>query len=225
VAAAAALSLALGVSGCEGGAQPDGSTATPTPAEQASVLRGPTRIDDGVPLGFARSEQGAVAAAVNFASVLTSQRIVSPKAYTDAVEKITAPESKEAEVKKAKEYLDTLESQFSLIAKADLGFSVAIRYAPFTHQVASFDQDEATVKVWGSTVLGIEQSPVPVELWGTSTYKLRWVDDDWRIVEQKQEPSTTVPKLLQQVPASTTAGLPAELGGFEQALLYGVVRE
>lgn len=223
-ALAAVLGLTLVVPACRPGAAPDGK-AGPTPSKPPEVLRGPTRLDGGVPLGFARSQEGAVAAALNYASVLTSQRVVDRKAYTAAIEKITAPESREAELKKANEYLDTLENGFHLIAKAELGFAVAIRYAPFTHRVASFDKDNATVRIWGSTVLGIEQEEFPVELWGTTTFKLRWVDDDWRIVEQKQEAATTVPKLLQQVPSVSREVLPPELSAYEQALLYGVARQ
>jgi hypothetical protein len=197
------------------------AAATRAPTQVPSVLRGPSSIVHGVPLGFPSSQEGAVAAAVNFAGVLTSQRLVDRQTYTDAVRAITAPESLEAELKKATDYLDKLESSFKLIGKAQLGFSVAIRFSPFGYQVASFDKDKATVKVWGSTVIGLEQESLPVEAWGTTTLQLRWVGDDWRMVDQKPEPTTTVPKSVQQ-PTPTINGLTPELGGFEQALLYAL---
>lgn len=221
---AVALLLAGYVAGRSSAAPgPDEPAPTPTAAQPAaSVLNGPARIVGGVPLGYAHSRDGAVAAALNYAGVLTSHRLVDPKVYTDAVAAITAPESRDAEVRKANGYLDALEDQYNLVAKAQLGVSVAIRYAPVTHQVVRYTDDTATVRVWGSTVLGIEQELWPVELWSTTTFKLVWVDDDWRVFEQKQDEVTTVPKLLQQNPTRTDAGLSPELGGFEQRQLYGL---
>jgi hypothetical protein len=222
---AIALLLAGFVAGRSTAAAPTptpAATPTPTATPAASALGGPARIEKGVPLGYVRTRQGAVAAAVNYAGVITSQRLVDPKTYTDAIAAITAPESRDAELKKANAYLDALEGQYHLIAKAQLGVSVAIRYAPVTHQVVRYDDEQADVRVWGSTVLGIEQELWPVELWSTTTFRLKWVDGDWRVLEQKQDEVTTVPKLLQQNPTRTDAGLSPELGGFEQRLLYGI---
>jgi hypothetical protein len=214
-----ALALAGFVAGR--GTAPEAAAPARTPPPAAGALRGPARIDHGVPLGFARSREGAVAAAVNFAGVLTSQRLLDRTTYADAVRAMTAPESLEAQLKKATDYLDSLESSRKLIAKAQLGFSVAIRYSPFGYQVVSFDRDKATVKVWGSTVIGLEQEALPVEAWGTTTFDLRWVGGDWRIVDQKPETATTVPQSVQR-PTPTIKGLTPELGGFQQALLYAV---
>jgi hypothetical protein len=220
---ALALLLAGFVAGRSTAAEPPEPAATPTPGQPAgSAINGPARIVGGVPLGYAHTRDGAVAAALNYASVLTSQRLVDPRAYTDAVAAISAPETRDAEVKKANEYLDALENQYNLVAKAQLGVSVAIRYAPVTHQVVRYTDEQATVRVWGTTVLGIEQELWPVELWGTTTLRLVWVDDDWRVFEQKQDELTTVPKLLQQNPSRTDAGLTPELGGFEQRHLFGL---
>jgi phosphoribosylcarboxyaminoimidazole (NCAIR) mutase len=216
--------IALVLAGFVAGRQtaPAAPVAVPTQkAKTSGVVRGPTDIGRGVPLGYTRSKEGAVAAAVNFASLLNSQRLVDRDTYLKAVRAITAPESVDAQVKKAGDYLDGLESSRHLLAKAQLGFSVAIRYLPAGYQLVSFDDDKATVKVWGSTVLGLEQEPLPVEAWGTTTFQLRWVGDDWRMVDQKAEATTTVPKTVQAA-TPTTSGLTPELGGFEQALLYAV---
>lgn len=189
-------------------------------AESGSVL-GPTDIGSGVPLGYAHSKQGAVAAAVNFAGVLTSQRLVDRDGYLKAVREITAPEAADAQLKKAGEYLDTLENSRHLIAKAQFGFAVSIRYMPAGYQLVSYENDKATVKVWGSTVLGLEQEPLPVEAWGTTTFQLRWTGSDWRMVDQRAETTTTVPQVVQH-PTSINNGLTPELGGFENALLYAL---
>jgi hypothetical protein len=218
---AVGIGVVLALAGFVAGRGTAPEAPAPTPTRQTGALRGPARIDHGVPLGFGRSKEGAVAAAVNFAGVLTSQRLLDRNTYADAVRAITAPESLDAQLKKATDYQDSLESSRKLIAKAQLGFSVAIRYSPFGYQVVSFDRDKATVKVWGSTVIGLEQEALPVEAWGTTTFQLRWVGDDWRMVDQKPEATTTVPQSVQK-PTPTIDGLTPELGGFEQALLYAV---
>lgn len=221
---AAGIAIVLVLVGFVAGRSSAPSAPAPAPTQKpdtpSSVL-GPTDIASGVPLGFAHSREGAVAAAVNFAGVLTSQRLVDRDGYLGAVKAITAPEAVEAQLKKAGEYVDTLENSRHLIAKAQFGFAVSIRYLPAGYQLVSYENDKATVKVWGSTVLGLEQEPLPVEAWGTTTFQLRWTGDDWRMVDQKAEATTTVPQVVQQA-TPTHGGLTPELGGFEQALLYAV---
>jgi hypothetical protein len=218
------IGIVLVLAGFIAGRQTAPAALAPAPTQKTSAsgaVRGPGDISRGVPLGYTRSKEGAVAAAVNFADVLNSQRLVDRDTYLNAVRAITAPESVDSQVKKASDYLDSLEGSKHLLAKAQLGFAVAIRYLPAGYQLVSFDNDKATVKVWGSTVLGLEQELLPVEAWGTTTLQLRWAGNDWRLVDQKAEATTTVPKIV-QTPTTMTGGLTPELGGFEQALLYAV---
>lgn len=221
---AAGLAIVLLLVGFIAGRSSAPSAPAPAPSQQANTpasVLGPTDIASGVPLGFAHSREGAVAAAVNFAGVLTSQRLVDRDGYLDAVREITAPEAADAQLKKAAEYVDTLETSRHLIAKAQFGFAVSIRYLPAGYQLVTYENDKATVKVWGSTVLGLEQEPLPVEAWGTTTFQLRWTGKDWRMVDQKAETTTTVPQVVQQA-TPIHSGLTPELGGFQHALLYAV---
>ena len=96
VVLAAGIGIVLVLAGFIAGRQT--APAVPVPAATqrpaaSGVVRGPGDISRGVPLGYARSKEGAVAAAVNFAGVLNSQRLVDRDTYLNAVRAITAPES------------------------------------------------------------------------------------------------------------------------------------
>lgn len=221
LAAGVAVVLALGgfVAGRTSG-RPAGDDPAPSPSPQAQAFRGPTRFENGVPLGYAQSQEGAVAAAVNFAGVITSQRALDREGYTAAIRRISAPDAADAQVQKVEPFLESLEER-KLPTKAELGIGVAIRYAPLAFQVAAFDGDTATVKVWGANVVGVEQESLPVAVWGTTTIRLRWVDGDWRMTDQANEPVSTVPQSVQQ-PSTTIAGLTPELGAFDPGVVYAV---
>src|SRR5437773_11209790 len=66
------------------------------PASRARAAAGPTRVQDGVPLGYAHTRDGAVAAATNFVTVVDGPLMPRPDQYERAVEALAAPGAKAA---------------------------------------------------------------------------------------------------------------------------------
>jgi hypothetical protein len=54
---------------------------------------GPTRTENGVPVGYAHTPDGAVAAATNFLAVQDGPLITRPDQYRSAIDTLAAPES------------------------------------------------------------------------------------------------------------------------------------
>jgi hypothetical protein len=145
---------------------------------------GPRRVEHGVPVGYQHSEQGAVAAAANYAKVLSSTLILDQASRRQAIDTIAAPEAR-GRLQRA------FDQDVALLAKglgvtagsADAG-TVLLRAVPVGWRVEKYSRDRATVAIWITSVGGSLGDPprgMPVrEVWGTTTVELRWVDGDWK---------------------------------------------
>jgi hypothetical protein len=180
-----------------------GEVATPgtkaTPQAQAGAAAtsrvGPQRVVDGVPVGYQRSEQGAVAAAANYAKVLSSELILDKASRRAAVAALAAPET----VARQQRALDLAVAQ---LAKG-LGTSgaspadgtVLLRAVPVGWRLEEYSGNRATVAIWVTSVLGSLNGPsggVPVqEGWGTTTVQLRWARGDWKQLQSTNVPGPT----------------------------------
>src|SRR6266702_3768962 len=49
---------------------------------------GPTRVENGVPVGYAHTQEGAVAAATNYLTVVDGQMITQPDKYRAAIDTV-----------------------------------------------------------------------------------------------------------------------------------------
>ncbi|MEA2668777.1 MAG: hypothetical protein QOJ33_1711, partial [Chloroflexota bacterium] len=67
--------------------------AVATPATSAGA--GAARIQDGVPVGYTRSQAGAIAAATNYTQALSGQLLLQPDQYRAAILAVAAPEAKD----------------------------------------------------------------------------------------------------------------------------------
>jgi hypothetical protein len=178
--------------------QAPASTATPgtaaaAPAEGAATSRvGPRRTEHGVGVGYARSQQGAVAAAANYTKALSSALILDPDRRRAAIDTLAAPEARARLQKTFDQAVASLRQGLGVTgANADRA-QVLMRAHPVGWRVERYDDgDTAQVAIWVTGVggsIGGAGGPVPIrEGWGTTTVRLRWVKDDW-----KQVDSTTV---------------------------------
>ena len=179
--------------------------ATTTPqaqAGQAAASRvGPREVVSGVPVGYQHSEQGAVAAAANYARVLSSTLILDPSRRRAAIEALAAPETLGRQQRAFDQAVASLRKGLGVTDGSALDGTVLLRAVPVGWRLKEYTGDRATVAIWVTSVLGALGTPpdgVPVrEAWGTTTVKLRWVDGDWK---QLQTTTTDGP-----VPIADTA--------------------
>jgi hypothetical protein len=169
-------------------AAPPATTAPQAQADQVVASRvGPRKLVAGVPVGYQHSQQGAVAAAANYARVLSSELILDRSRRRAAIEALAAPE---ALARQQRAWDQAVASLSKGLGVADGGAgdgTVLLRAVPVGWRLKEYTGDRATVAIWVTSVLGTLGGPpdgVPVrEAWGTTTVELRWVDGDWKQVD------------------------------------------
>lgn len=162
---------------------------------------GPSGLRNGVPVGYAQSQDGAIAAATAFAKVM-SAATADLEAYRLAMETIAAPEWKA----RARE-LAISGVRFVRDRYGDQG---VLTFVPVRYRVADYSGARARIEIWGVTlgqgpkVEGIEES------WVTGAVELTW-SGDWRVTGGTSQSGPT-PELLQ-----TEVGAPFSiLEGFQE---------
>ncbi|HEX7148273.1 MAG TPA: hypothetical protein VF512_12230 [Actinomycetota bacterium] len=161
-------------------------TAAAAPAEGAATKVGPQRFKAGVGVGYARSQQGAVAAAANYTSVLSSDLILDTTRRRAAIDALAAPEAKARLQKTFDQAVVSLRQGLGVTGAADDGTQVLLRATPVGWRVESYDNGAAKVAIWVTSVGGSIGGKVPVPIregWGTTTVTLRWAGGDWKQVE------------------------------------------
>ena len=164
-------------------------TADAAPAEAAATRVGPRRFEAGVGVGYARSQQGAVAAAANYTRVLSSDLILDTSRRRAAIDALAAPEAKAGLQKTFEQAVASLRKGLG-VTGATGDAQVLLRATPVGWRVEEYSDRAATVAIWVTSVggsIGGTEGPVPIrEGWGTTTVELRWAGGDW-----KQVASTT----------------------------------
>jgi hypothetical protein len=168
-------------------------TAAASSASGATASRavGPRRQVAEVGVGYAHSQDGAVAAAANFTRVLSSDLILDAARRRAAIDVLAAPEARGRLQKSFDQAVASLRQGLGVTGAAAKDTQVLLRATPVGWRVERFDNNRARVAIWVTSVggsLGGTNGAVPVrEAWGTTTVDLRWAGGDW-----KQVDSTTV---------------------------------
>jgi hypothetical protein len=166
-----------------------GTAAQAPPAEAVSQV-GPSRVEHGVGVGYARTQAGAVAAAANYTKALSSALILDDDWRRRAIDTLAAPQAKARLQKTFAQAVAYMRKGLGVSGAGD-GSQVLLRATPVGWRMERYGGGTARVAIWVTSIAGApggDQGPVPViEGWGTTTVDLRWVQGDW-----KQLGSTTV---------------------------------
>jgi hypothetical protein len=182
-------------------------TAAAAPAEAAAATRvGPRRFEAGVGVGYAHSQQGAVAAAANFTRVLSSDLILDTSRRRAAIAALAAPAAKARLQRTFDQAVVSLRQGLGVSDSANDGTQVLLRATPVGWRVEDYGDDTAKVAIWvtsvGGSIGGTVAAPIR-EGWGTTTVELRWVGDDWKLAEST---TTDGPVPIADVAPPTAAG-------------------
>lgn len=149
-------------------AQPIG----PTPNGGTDLAAGPA----GLPVGFSRDRDGAMAAAVAYATASQRWLYFTDQQISDTVTAIATPvagpllaEDVVTEVRTARERLGDSSGRVWWLVR------------PLAWRVIAQSLDDATVAVWIVTILSAEKVAVPQTEFATVTVDLAWIDGGWRI--------------------------------------------
>jgi hypothetical protein len=173
---------------------------------------GPWRVENGVPVGYAHTQEGAVAAATNFVAVKDGPLVAQPDKYRSAIDTLAAPDAKAKLRSDAEKSFAAFQNTASLISSAQQGRAVVFRTVPLAYQLNKYDGRSAQVTIWSEGFIGVDGILAAREVWGTTTYGVEWVSDDWRLSAVGTVSDGPVPVISQ--PSMSTSELPPQLKTF-----------
>jgi hypothetical protein len=155
-----------------------GHQSGPTPGKAGPSGPGPWRVENGVPVGYAHTPEGAVAAATNFEGVKLGDLVLTPDRYRAAIQTMAAPS---AQQKLSDEGEHWLVINASAITGHAQGKPVIQHDVPLAYHVDRYADTEAQVSIWGELISGVDGTLPLGEVWATDAYTLQWVAGDWRL--------------------------------------------
>ena len=161
-------------------ALPDAVAAIPFPGRvviPAPFVPGATRLEHGVPLGYAHTQAGAVAAAANYELAIDRAYVGDGSAMGTVLAAIAAPDGKAALLAQANQTIDALAQRGRRVAN-----SAATILA---YRVERYDPQGAVILTWEHATLRYTgPSPTDIDGYDTQRSILTWVDGDWRLVDE-----------------------------------------
>lgn len=207
------VGIAIGRATVGGSVSTAPSRSSPAPTQTASP--GPTRLTNGVPVGYAHTQQGAVAAATNFARVLASTPLlIQPDALRTAYATVATPTQAEAFRRMADQAIAVFNNRLQLVTNAARGAATVVQAYPLTYTVRSYTAAQAAVDVWAVTVIAQQGTTVPLSLWGSTTFQLQWVNGDWRVASFADDQNGLQPQLLPFATTDTSQDVPPEISTY-----------
>jgi hypothetical protein len=157
------------------------------PSRPVSPALGPVGLVGAIPVGFAHSQRGAVAAAGNYLTVLS--RALSPAArssWPQAVRVLTvAPLRARA--------LQGAAASASIARRlARSGSSFYLGSWLLGYRVAAYSPSRARVALWNFGVMSSAFGVVPPD-YSTTTCVLRWAGGDWKLSDARVSAGPTPP--------------------------------
>ena len=156
--------------------------------DRTSTSRPQSPAGDGaaLPGGFARDEDGAVAAAIAYTEASQRWLYLDDDEVAAAVAAIAAPQAIE---RLTREVLADVQT-----ARRELAVSpgrVWWLVHPLAWKVQSYTRSAASVALWTVTVLSAADVAVPQAEWMTVTVDLVWTDGGWRVEAVGDRPGPT----------------------------------
>lgn len=147
---------------------------------------GPAGEAAGVPVGFVSGKQGAVAAAVAYATASQRWLYFTDDQIEAAVSEIATPA---AAPKLTAEVVADVTTARNQLAQSSGRIWWLVR--PLAWRVDDFRDSEARVSVWTVTILSATGVAAPQSEFVTVTLDLARVDDDWRVDGVRDTPGPT----------------------------------
>jgi hypothetical protein len=203
-----ALALVFGIGRWTAPAASNG--AQPTVRGQSGP--GPTRVENGVPVGYAHTQDGAVAAATNYLMVVDGPLVTQPDKYRAAINTLAAPEARVRLRQHAEANIGALQT---LVSYATQGRAVVHRGIPLAYKVDRYTGDVADVSIWAEGLIAVDGEMSMREIWSTTTVTAQWSNGDWRLSNiAATTPASYGPApTITQVPVQTVT-LPPQLATY-----------
>lgn len=182
------------------------------PGQPAAVTdgHGPADVVDDVPVGYARTEAGAVAAATNYIATIGDKRAFNEPWRENAYRVMGAPDEYQTLVESVRASYRRIDAELGLGETAAYDGSIQAVTVPLGYRVEAVDDDRATVTVWAAGWLARptgQQLPLRAV---ANTVELQWLGDDWKLLRVVDSQPLDPPG----VAAPPTAQTLQEMAGF-----------
>ncbi|MDH6218592.1 hypothetical protein [Streptomyces pseudovenezuelae] len=179
----------------------------------------------GIPTGYTHDGTGAQSAAANYSVALGSADMFNTNRRHQIVSTVYAPDVATAR----QTDLDSAYSSEKFLTNIGLskdgtapsGQTFVSRVIPVGTKATSSSASAASVEVWYTSLFGLsgESSTNPVsESWYTTTYQLKWIDNDWKVTDfQQKDGPVPVGRDQQASTADDMTKAVEEYGGFTYA--------
>jgi len=164
----------------------DLDSAPPSTVGRPVREAGPLAVEAGVPVGFAPTEEGAVAAALVYASASQRWLYFDDTEIIAAVAVLATPAA--AETLTAEVVAEIIMARDQLAASSGRVWWLV---RPLATRVEFFTEAAARVSVWTVTVLSATGVAVPQAEWLTVMVDLKWSEGDWRVDGVRSTPGPT----------------------------------
>lgn len=177
-----------------GGASADADGAVDGDERAVADGRGATSDEDESTGGAARTEGGAVAAAVEYATAPQEWLYLADDQILERLDEVAVPDARDALATDLLADLRPLRDELQ-----DATGTVWFVVAPLATRVDQFDADNATVRVWVVRVLSADGVAAPQSGWHTVTLELAWHRTAWRLaaVSEAEGPTPQIEAGLQ----------------------------
>jgi hypothetical protein len=187
VPAALALVAALAAAGVIGRlTAPTGDRPAPPPAPGAPAPRA-TREAAGVPIGYARTRAGAVAAMAAYGQALADPRVQLDDRRRRAVAAAVGTNRYARSLQDAEAVFAARRS--GAVGRAMRpGARAVFLGVPVAFRIVSYDGSRAVIDSWGVAIAASDTGLEPRASWGTSTTTAVWEHGDWKVDEVRSQP-------------------------------------
>jgi hypothetical protein len=184
VLAAVAVGMLLGAYLSGGLSSPGAGAATPVGPDVGDIRvsadsAGPHNKVDGVGVGFAQTEGGAVAAATNLVLTLEQASTTDRANAIRAYEILAAEGSRDSLTADMAAAWDSLHT--TIAANGPRSSSLFLRTVPVGHELSRYSNERATVEVWTLTIVAAAGLAEPLATWETATVEVVWENGDWKV--------------------------------------------
>jgi hypothetical protein len=191
-------------------ARPAVTITVPAPASERGQPESETRPDPR-PSGYARTPDGAVAAATAYVAELGGPNILDPAAMRRTLTAIASTTSRDNLVRAYESAASHARDQLGVRTATDP--DIVLRASSVGYRVDGFQRATTTVSIWRVGIVGSSATVEPRQSWRTETVSLVWEDGTWKVDAVRSSPGPTPPLAG---PAATPAELFATMPRFEE---------
>lgn len=165
-----------------------------------------------MPVGYARTEQGAVAAAAQYVTAFDGVRGVIEEERAAVLDVIAADDARERLAEAMRPGSDMVVETYGLTPEVvrDPGF--VARTVPAGYELVDYSDDQAVVRVWGTAMFFAEGREALSGSWSTDRLTLRWERGDWRLVSRDSAQGPAPP----DTPTPALPGAGERINAFEK---------